>query len=95
MLLIPNYLKNGILLKDKRAATKTKTGVAKYALIYDILYRQVFSGPYQRFVPLNKTKNIIEQVHEGICDTHIDGRSLCHRNMTKGFHWPMMKHELE
>ena len=39
MLEIANYLKNGILPKDNRAATKTKTRATKYALIYDILYR--------------------------------------------------------
>ena len=54
---------------------------------------QSFSGPYPRYVPLDEATRIIEQVHGGICGTHIGGHSLCHRIMTQGFYWPTMKPE--
>ena len=71
--------------RKKKATTRIKARATRYALINGVLCHQSFSGPYQRCVPSDETKSIIEQVHGGICSTHIDGRSLCHRIMTKGF----------
>ena len=46
MLQIASYLKNGVLPKDKRDVVITKARAAKHALIYNVLYRRSFSGPY-------------------------------------------------
>ena len=72
---------------------KVKAQVAMYTLVNDTLYRQSFFNSYQRCVPLNKAKQIIEQVHGGMCSTHIGGKLLCYRIMTRGFYWPTMKQE--
>ena len=74
---------------------KIKARAARYALINDVLYMWSFSGPYQRCVPPDEAKHIIEQVHEGIYGTHISERSPSHSIMTQGFYWPMMKQESE
>ena len=48
---ILSYLKNETFPEDKSEAMKVKARAAKYTLINNILYRRLFSSPYQRFVP--------------------------------------------
>ena len=82
---ISSYLRNMILPEDRSEVVKVKARVARaarYALINDILYMRSFFGPYQRCVLPDEAKHVIEQVHKGICNTHIGGQSLCHRIMT-------------
>ena len=93
--LILNYLRSRALPEERSEVVKVKARAAKYALINDILYKRSFFGPYQRCVPPEKVKRIIEQIHGGICGTHISDRSLCHKIMTYGFYWPTMKQESE
>ena len=33
----------------------------------------------------------VAELHEGVCDSHVGGRSLAHRAMTQGFWWPQMQ----
>ena len=63
---ISNYLRNKTLPEDRSEAVKVKARAGRYALINDVLYRRSFFGPYQRCVPPDEAKRIIEQVHEGI-----------------------------
>ena len=35
-------------------------------------------------------EEILTELYEGICDSHVRGRSLAHQAMTKGFWWPQM-----
>ena len=84
--LITNYLKNGTLLENRNVVIKIKAKAARYALIKDALYSWSFFGPYHKCVMPDKAKHIIEQVHGGICSTHIGERSLCHRIMTQRFY---------
>ena len=37
----------------------------------------------------------MEQVHQGLCRTHIGGQTLCHIIVTQGYYWLTMKQESE
>ena len=90
MTLLVAYLKD-VLLEDKKVVVKTKARATKYTIKNDTLYRRSFLGPYQRCVPPEEVEHIIKKIHKGICGTHIDERSLCHRIMMQGFYWLTMK----
>ena len=55
MLPISNYLKNGVLLMERKVAERTKARATRYALINDVLYHRSFSFLYQRSVPPDET----------------------------------------
>ena len=40
-----------------------------------------------------QTESLLEEMHEGICGSHIGGRSLAHRAITQGYWWPNMQRE--
>ena len=79
---ISSYLRNSTLPKDRRKTVKVKAKAAQYTLINDTLYKRSFSGPYHRCVTPVEAEHIMEQVHKGICGTHIGRQSLCHRILT-------------
>ena len=73
MVLITKYIWNGAFLEICAEAVKVKARVARYSLLNGVLYRHSFSGPYLRCLPQGEAMLVIEQVHQGVCGTHIRG----------------------
>ena len=48
------------------------------------LYKRSFSRPYLLCIHPEMTETLLEELHEGICGSHIGGRSLAHRTITQG-----------
>ena len=42
---------------------------------------------------LEASKLILEELHEGICGSHIGGRSLAHKAITQGYWWLNMQRD--
>ena len=38
-----------------------------------------------------KVNELLFELHDGVCGSHIGGRSLAHKAMTQGFWWPQMQ----
>ena len=80
------FLKENILPKEKVEANKIWRNVSRFWLSEDQkLYKCSFSGPYLLCVHPETSKLILEELHEGICGSHIRGRSLSHRAITQGY----------
>ena len=47
------------------------------------LYRCSFLGPYLLCVHPEVVEPLLEELHKGICESHIRGRSLAHRAFTQ------------
>ncbi|RDX90524.1 hypothetical protein CR513_27595, partial [Mucuna pruriens] len=73
---IIQYLKNGKLLEDSAE---------------QYLYRRGFSYPLLRCVDNDEALYVIQEVHEGICGTHIRGRALAGKIARAGYYWPTLK----
>ena len=41
------------------------------------------------------TESLLEELHEGICESHTGDRSLAHRVITQGYWWPNMQREAQ
>ena len=46
------------------------------------LYKRCFSRPYLLCIYPKATELLLEELHEGICGSHIGDRSLSHRAIT-------------
>ena len=46
--------------------------------------------PYLRCVEKDKTKYILEEVHQRICEDHTSPRSLISKIIKIGYYWPTM-----
>ena len=80
---ITQFLKKDILPEERIETDKVRRKATRYWLSENQkLYKCSFSGPYLLCVHLNLTESLLEELHEGICGSHIGGRSLAHRAIT-------------
>ena len=93
---IVQFLRDDILLEDKSEADKIRRKAPHFQLSEDQnLYKRYFSGPYLLYIHLEVSKLLLEELHEGICGSHIGGRSLSHRAVTQGYWWPNLQKEAQ
>ena len=91
---IVSFLKDDILLEEKSEAEKILRKAPRFWLSEDHkLYMRSYSGPYLLCVHPEATNLLLEELHEGICGSHIGGRSLSHRAITQGYWWLGMQKE--
>ena len=77
------FLKYDILPEEKVEADKIRRKATSYWLSEDRkLYKHSFSGSYLLCVHPEQIESLLEEMHEGICGSHIGGRSLAHRTLT-------------
>ena len=91
---IIQFLKKDILPKERLEADKVRRKATRFWLSENQkLYKCSFSRPYLLCVHPEMTELLLEELHEGICESHIGGRSLTHRAITQGYWWPNMQRE--
>ena len=77
---------------DESEANKVRQMASWYWLSTDRkIDRRSFRGPYLLCLHLEKVNELLVELHEGVCGSHVGGRSLAHRAMTQGFWWPKMR----
>ena len=90
------FLREDILPEDKSEANKVRRKAPRFWLFENQkLYKRFFSEPYLFCIHPEASELLIEELHEGICGSHIGGRSLSHRATTQGYWWPNMQKEVQ
>ena len=83
---IIDFLAKDIVPEDEDEANKICRVAPRYWLSLDRkLYRRSFAGPYLLCLHPEKVRELLIELHEGVCGGHVGGRSLAHRAMTQGF----------
>ena len=91
---IIRFLREDILPEERIEADKIRRKATSYWLSEDHkLYKRSFLGPYLLCVHPKLTESLLEELHEGICGSHIGSRSLAHRAITQCYWWPKMQNE--
>jgi len=88
-----SYLVDGILPLDSAEARKVKINSSKYTLIDGKLFRHGFTHPILVCVDGEQCTLIMVELHEGICGSHISGRSLSSKALRAGYYWPTMRED--
>ena len=80
------FLKEDVLPENKSEADKVRRKVSWFWLFEDQkLYKRSFSNPYLLCVHPKVIELLLEELNEGICGSHMGGRSLSHRALTQGY----------
>ena len=91
---IMQFLKADTLPEEKVKADKVRRKATRYWLSENQkLYKCSFSGPYLLCVHPELTESLLEELHEGIYESHTGGRSLVDRAIIQGYWWPNMQRE--
>ena len=85
------YLAERILPLEPIEARKIKKNLNKYTLINGKLFRHGFTHPILVCVSGEQCMHIMAELHEGICESHIGGRSLSSKAIRGGYYWPTMR----
>ncbi|XP_030923325.1 uncharacterized protein LOC115950232 [Quercus lobata] len=92
---IIDFLADDRIPDDEKEANKIRRVAAQYWLSKDRkLYCRSFRGPYLLCLHPEKVGQLLAELHEGVCGSHVGGRSLAHRAMTQGFWWPQMQKDI-
>ena len=54
------------------------------------LFHRLFDGLFLRCLREEEAKQVLEEAHSGICDTHQLGLKLHYKFKRMGYYWPMM-----
>ena len=83
------FLREDILLENKSDVDKIRRKAPRFWLSEDQkLYKRFFLGPYLLCIHPEASQLLLEELHDGICGSHIGGRSLSHRAITQDYWWP-------
>ncbi|XP_020985800.1 uncharacterized protein LOC127744207 [Arachis duranensis] len=81
------YIKFDILPKEEKEAKKIRKEAQSYILVKNILYKRGISTPLPKCVPTSKTTEVLEEVHNGICENNLGARSLTRKVIRARFYW--------
>ncbi|GKV39439.1 hypothetical protein SLEP1_g47204 [Rubroshorea leprosula] len=87
---LTNYLQSGELPEDMSAAKVIKHRATHFTLINNQLYKRAASMPLLRCLTPYEAKYAVREVHEGVCGTHIGGKTLAQKLLRHGYYWPTM-----
>ena len=87
------YLADGILLLEPEEGKKIKRNSAKYTLVDGELFRHGFTHPILVCVSGDQCTRIMAELHEGICGSHVGGRSLASKVVRAGYYWPTVRED--
>jgi transposase InsO family protein len=59
-----------------------------FALVDGELYKRAASGILQRYVPIPEGRELLRDIHAGICGHHAAPRTLVDNAFRQGFYWP-------
>ncbi|GKU94990.1 hypothetical protein SLEP1_g8408 [Rubroshorea leprosula] len=90
-----NFLQNGEYhLHAFEVNKKTIKKLApSYFLSRNTLYKHSADMTLLRCVEETKAKQVMTEVHEGICGTHANGRMLARKILRAGYYWLTMEHD--
>ena len=71
-----DYLVDGTLPSNPKEASKLRARLASFTVHQGTLYKRGFSMPILKCVGKEDANYILREVHEGICDNHIEVRTL-------------------
>jgi ribonuclease HI len=84
-----DYIREQKVPSDKNLAEQHIRRAKSYVLVGDNLYRRgSTSRVLMKCVPREEGKDILEEIHKGVCDNHASSRTLVSKAFRRAFYWP-------
>ncbi|XP_066396129.1 uncharacterized protein [Miscanthus floridulus] len=83
-----DYLLREALRTDKTEARRLARRAKSFVLIEGELYKQSYTGILQRCIPIKRGKQLLSDIHGGVCEHHTAPRTLVKNTFRQGFYWP-------
>ena len=87
------YIADGILPAEPGEGKRIKRSSTRYTLIDGALFKHGFTHPILTCLNDDECTRIMSELHEGICGSHVGGRSLASKVIRAGFYWPTVRED--
>jgi len=87
------YIADRILPAEPGEGKRIKRNSARYTLIDGALFRHGITHLILTCVSGDECTKIMSELHEGICGSHVGGRSLASKVIRAGFYWPSVRED--
>jgi hypothetical protein len=82
------WMDQGELPPDRSEARHIARMAKSFALVDGKLYKRTASGVLQRCVPIPQGRELLRDIHAGVCGHHAAPRTLVGNTFRQGFFWP-------
>jgi ribonuclease HI len=82
------WMDRGELPSDRSEARRITRMAKSFALVDGELYKRTASGVLQRCVPISQGRELLRDIHAGVCGHHAAPRTLVGNAFRQGFYWP-------
>jgi hypothetical protein len=82
------WMDRGELPSNRSEARRINRMAKSFALVDSELYKRVASGILQRCVPIPEGRELLRDIHAGICGHHAAPHTLVGNAFRQGFYWP-------
>jgi transposase InsO family protein len=82
------WMDRGELSPDRSEARRIARMAKSFTLIDSELYKRAASGVLQLCVPIRQGRELLRDIHAGICGHHAAPRTLVGNAFRQGFYWP-------
>jgi transposase InsO family protein len=82
------WMDRGVLPSDRSEARRIVKMAKSFTLIDGELYKRAASGVLQRCVPIPQGRELLRDIHAGVCGHHATPRTLVGNALRQGFYWP-------
>jgi hypothetical protein len=84
-----DYIHEQKVPMDKNFGEQIICRAKSYVLVGDKIYRRgATSGVLMKCVPREEGKDILKEIHKGVCGNHASSRTLVSRAFRRAFYWP-------
>jgi ribonuclease HI len=88
---ICRFLTKGELPADKLEGRKIRKLAPMYVVRVNEIYKQGYLESWLKCVAQDKAREMLAEVHEGICGSHQGAKTLAKRIIWAGLYWPTIK----
>ena len=85
------YLTNGTLPDEKIEAQRIQKNAKSFEIVKGELFKKSYNRPYLKCVTPERGNEVLDDLHQGLCSSHIGGRSLAEKVIRQGYFWPTMQ----
>ncbi|XP_020193970.1 uncharacterized protein [Aegilops tauschii subsp. strangulata] len=89
------YMTKSELPQEKKEARHIVSRSKAYTIINGELYKRSQVGVFQRCVPKEEGKKLLEEIHAGACDHHAAPRTIAAKAFRHNFFWPHAMRDAE
>jgi hypothetical protein len=82
------WMDRGELPSDRSEARRIARMTKSFALVEGELYKRAASGILQRCVPIPQVRELLRDIHAGVCGHHAAPHTLVGNAFRQGFYWP-------